>query len=66
MVVWVLDLVDVLIINGNYVEVVNLILKKDVIYLELVNKLIKLYVNIIVIQEKNKDNVIYKKIVVVY
>lgn len=44
------------IINGNYAVAVNPKPKKDALYLEPINKAAKPYINIIAVQEKNKDN----------
>lgn len=51
-----LNSVDASIINGNYAEAANLNPKKDAIYLEPINKQAKPYVNIIAVQDKNKNN----------
>jgi D-methionine transport system substrate-binding protein len=61
-----LNSVDASIINGNYAEAANLNPKKDAIYLEPVNQKAKPYVNIIAVQNKNKDNKTYKKVVEAY
>ncbi|MBC8744532.1 MetQ/NlpA family ABC transporter substrate-binding protein [Lactobacillus sp. Marseille-P7033] len=61
-----LNSVDAAIINGNYAVAANLNPKKDSIYLEPINKAAKPYVNIIAVQEKNKDNEVYKKVVAAY
>lgn len=61
-----LNSVDASIINGNYAVAAKLNPKKDSIYLEPVNKAAKPYVNIIAVQEKNKDNKVYKEIVKAY
>ncbi|MBB1094849.1 MetQ/NlpA family ABC transporter substrate-binding protein [Limosilactobacillus sp. BG-MG3-A] len=61
-----LNSVDASIINGNYAVAAELNPKKDSIYLEPINKAAKPYVNIIAVQEKNKDNKVYKKIVAAY
>ena len=61
-----LNSVDASIINGNYAEAANLNPKKDAIYLEPINKQAKPYVNIIAVQDKNKNNKVYKKVVAAY
>ena len=61
-----LNSVDASIINGNYAEAANLNPKKDSIYLEPINKQAKPYVNIIAVQDKNKNNKVYKKVVAAY
>lgn len=61
-----LNSVDASVINGNYAEAANLNPKKDAIYLEPINKQAKPYVNIIAVQDKNKNNKVYKKVVAAY
>ena len=61
-----LDSVDASIINGNYAEAAKLNPKKDSIYLEPVNKAAKPYVNIIAVQDKDKHNKVYQKVVKAY
>lgn len=61
-----LNSVDASIINGNYAEAADLKPKRDAIYLEPVSQKAKPYVNIIAVQEKNKNNKTYKKVVDTY
>ena len=61
-----LSSVDASVINGNYAEAAKLKPGKDSLYMEPINKKAKPYVNIIAVQEKDKDNPVYKKVVKAY
>ncbi|MGQ3490609.1 MetQ/NlpA family ABC transporter substrate-binding protein [Limosilactobacillus mucosae] len=61
-----LSSVDASIINGNYAVAAKLKPDKDSLYMEPINKKAKPYVNIIAVQEKDKDNPVYKKVVKAY
>ena len=58
--------VDMAVINGNYAVAAKLKPGKDSLYMEPINKKAKPYVNIIAVQEKDKDNPVYKKVVKAY
>ena len=61
-----LSSVDASVINGNYAVAAKLKPGKDSLYMEPINKKAKPYVNIIAVQEKDKDNPVYKKVVKAY
>lgn len=59
--------VDILVINNGVVIKVGKDVKKDFIYLEKVSlDVVKLYINVVVVNFKDKDNKIYKKIIEFY